>query len=343
MAVIAPAAASFLSSIRTSSTSSTSFIPLRARLIDHTFPKFPSFFLSPKPNPANTLKLASQSLSLRLLSPVGLFRSASLSDDLQASIEADQEVESELSDSETDQLLEHEHEQEEEEEDEDIEEERKKSSPSADGRLYVGNLPYSITSIQLADIFVEAGAVRSVEIIYDRVTDRSRGFAFVTMATVEDAEKAIRMFDSSQIGGRTVRVNFPEVPRGGEQKVLETKIKTSYQTFMDTPNKLYAGNLSWSVTSQSLRDVFSGQPGFLSAKVIFERETGKSRGFGFVSFSSAEEARAAVAAMNGVEVDGRSLRLNMASERARPPPPPTVDLNSEEAINKSEALSGASS
>lgn len=97
-----------------------------------------------------------------------------------------------------------------------------------------------------------------------------------------------------------MKVNFPEVPRGGEQKVLEPKIKTSYQAFLDTPNKIYAGNLSWCITSQALRDVFSDQPGFLSAKVIFERETGKSRGFGFISFSSAEEATAAITAMNGV-------------------------------------------
>lgn len=260
----------------------------------------------------------------------------------------------ELSESETDQLLDQEHEQEQEQEDVEEEEEeegeegesegeRLKPASSEDGRLYVGNLPYNITSLQLADIFVEAGAVRSAEIIYDRVTDRSRGFAFVTMATVADAEKAIRMFDSSQIGGRTVRVNFPEVPRGGEQKVLEPKIKISYQTFMDTPNKIYAGNLSWGLTSQTLRDIFSDQPGFLSAKVIFERETGKSRGFGFVSFSSDEEARAAITAMNGVEVDGRPLRLNMASEKARTSPPPTVELNSEGSLDQSEILSGVSS
>ncbi|KAL8161785.1 hypothetical protein V2J09_013274 [Rumex salicifolius] len=79
------------------------------------------------------------------------------------------------------------------EEDEDIEEERKKSAASANGRLSVGNLPYSSLLLNWP---IEAGAVHCVEIIYDRVTNRSRGFAFVTMG-VEDAEKPIRMFDSS--------------------------------------------------------------------------------------------------------------------------------------------------
>lgn len=71
-------------------------------------------------------------------------------------------------------------------------------SQSTEGRrLYVGNLPYAMTSSQLADIFAEAGRVVSVEIVYDRVTDRSRGFAFVTMGSFEEAKEAIRLFDGS--------------------------------------------------------------------------------------------------------------------------------------------------
>nr|DAD48325.1 TPA_asm: hypothetical protein HUJ06_018262 [Nelumbo nucifera] len=64
-------------------------------------------------------------------------------------------------------------------------------------RLYVGNLPFSMTSSHLAEVFSEAGQVDAVEIIYDRVTDRSRGFAFVTMGSAQDAKEAIRMFDGS--------------------------------------------------------------------------------------------------------------------------------------------------
>lgn len=184
-------------------------------------------------------------------------------------------------------------------------------------RVYVGNLPYSITSSELSQTFSEAGQVRSVEIVYDKLTDRSRGFGFVTMGNIEEAKEAIRTFDGSQIGGRTVKVNFPEVPRGGERKVMGPKIQSSNQSFVDTPHKIYAGNLGWGVTTQGLRDAFVDQPGFLSAKVIYERETGRSRGFGFVSFSSVESAQSALSSMNGVELEGRPLRLNMAADRAR--------------------------
>lgn len=103
-----------------------------------------------------------------------------------------------------------------------------------------------------------------------------------------------------QVGGRTVRVNFPEVPRGGEREVMEPKIQNSYKGFVNSPYKIYAGNLGWGLTSQSLRDAFADQPGLLSAKVIYDRQRGRSRGFGFVSFESAEDAETALNAMNGV-------------------------------------------
>ncbi|KAJ6756158.1 hypothetical protein OIU79_028547 [Salix purpurea] len=206
-----------------------------------------------------------------------------------------------------------------------------------EGKLYVGNLPYSMTSSELAEVFEEAGRVFSAEVIFDRVTDRSRGFGFVTMETVEEAKEAIRMFNGSEVGGRALRVNFPEVPRGGEREIMGPRIRSGYKGFIDSEHKIYAGNLGWRLTSEGLRDAFANQPGLLSAKVIYERETGKSRGFGFVSFESAENAEDALEAMNGVEVEGRPLRLNLAGERSYPPP--AQENNTENNLESSELLS----
>ncbi|KAG6580756.1 hypothetical protein SDJN03_20758, partial [Cucurbita argyrosperma subsp. sororia] len=221
------------------------------------------------------------------------------------------------------------------------EEDEQKVSASRDaGKLYIGNLPYAMTSSQLTEVFAEAGHVVSVQVIYDKVTDRSRGFAFVTMATLEEAKEAIRMFDGSLIGGRTVRVNFPEVPRGGEKEVMGPKIRSSYNKFVDSPHKIYAGNLGWGLTSQSLREAFENQPGILSAKVIYDRESGRSRGFGFVSFETAEDAESALDSMNGVEVEGRPLRLNMAADRA--PTSPAAFTRTENTIDSNELLTSIS-
>lgn len=79
--------------------------------------------------------------------------------------------------------------------------------------------------------------------------------------------------------------------------------------------------LSWNTTDESMRMAFedgAGVPGsVLDSKVILDRETGRSRGFGFVTFSSPDLASAAIAKMNGMDVDGRQVRVDMASSRQR--------------------------
>ncbi|MCD7451537.1 hypothetical protein HAX54_012523 [Datura stramonium] len=212
-----------------------------------------------------------------------------------------------------------------------------------DGRLYVGNMPFSMTASQLSEIFAEAGKVVNVEIVYDRVTVRSRGFAFVTMGSVEEAKEAIRLFDGSQVGGRTVKVNFPEVPRGGEREVMRAKIRSTNQGFVDSPHKLYASNLSWNLTSKALNDAFSDQPGFLSARVVYERDSGRSRGFGFITFSSAEAMNNVLNTMNEVELEGRPLRLSLTRQRAPLSSPPVVETSPENDSEHDEILSSLSS
>lgn len=97
-----------------------------------------------------------------------------------------------------------------------------------------------------------------------------------------------------------MKVNFPEVPRGGEREVMRAKIRDSNRSYVDSPHKLYAGNLGWNLTSQGLKDAFGDQPGVLGAKVVYERDSGRSRGFGFVSFETAQDLQSAMCAMNGV-------------------------------------------
>jgi cold-inducible RNA-binding protein len=80
--------------------------------------------------------------------------------------------------------------------------------------------------------------------------------------------------------------------------------------------KLYVGNLSYSVTSESLTQVFSAYGKVVSADVIMDRETGRSKGFGFVEMTTDAEATAAIAATNGMDVDGRALTVNEARPQA---------------------------
>ena len=80
--------------------------------------------------------------------------------------------------------------------------------------------------------------------------------------------------------------------------------------------KLFVGGLSWGTTDDGLRAAFEEFGEVTDAKVITERETGRSRGFGFVTYGTAEDAQAALNGMNGAELDGRTIRVDLANERS---------------------------
>lgn len=84
-------------------------------------------------------------------------------------------------------------------------------------------------------------------------------------------------------------------------------------------NKLYVGNLSYSMTDADLGDQFAEYGHVQSAKVMMDRDTGRSKGFGFVEMGSAEEAQSAINALNGKSVGGRALVVNVARPREERP------------------------
>ncbi|MBA0854739.1 hypothetical protein Goshw_004343 [Gossypium schwendimanii] len=206
-------------------------------------------------------------------------------------------------------------------------------------KLYFGNLPYNVDSAQLAGIIQEYGSPELVEkleernaglvsnfrtfegsiyngifadpvgckfehdVLYNRETGKSRGFAFVTMSTIEDCNIIIQNLDGSEYLGRTLRVNFSDKPRPREPLYPETEYK------------LFVGNLSWSVTSEILTQAFQEYGNVVGARVLYDGETGRSRGYGFVSYSTKSEMEAAIQSLNGVELEGRPLRVSLAQGR----------------------------
>jgi len=81
--------------------------------------------------------------------------------------------------------------------------------------------------------------------------------------------------------------------------------------------RLFVGGLSWGTDDAGLREAFEPYGALEDAKVITDRESGRSRGFGFVTFANQEDANTAMAAMDGASVDGRTLKVNEAHERTR--------------------------
>ena len=79
--------------------------------------------------------------------------------------------------------------------------------------------------------------------------------------------------------------------------------------------KMYVGNLSWSTTDEGLNEAFAAHGEVESANVVADRETGRSRGFGFVEMPNDDEAKAAMAALDGTEMDDRTIKVDEARPR----------------------------
>lgn len=82
-------------------------------------------------------------------------------------------------------------------------------------------------------------------------------------------------------------------------------------------SKLFVGGISWNTNDHTLQEAFSKYGEVVEARVIYDRESGRSRGFGFVTFNSAEDASAAIQALDQQELDGRRIRVNVANDRTR--------------------------
>ncbi len=83
--------------------------------------------------------------------------------------------------------------------------------------------------------------------------------------------------------------------------------------------RLYVGNLSYKTSSADLKQLFTPFGTIVSAEIVSDRDTGQSKGFGFVEMSTAEEAQAAISALNGTQHQGRSISVNEARPRAERP------------------------
>lgn len=172
-------------------------------------------------------------------------------------------------------------------------------------KLYVVNLPWSMSVGDLKNAFSECGTVTDVELIKNN-NGKSRGYAFVTMASGDEVQAVIDKFDSTEFSGRTIRVEYARTSKKPRpQPPAAVPIK-------DTQYKLYVSNLQWKVRSNHLREFFSANFNPVSSRVIFESPSGRAAGYGFVRFGTREEAEAAITALDGKQLMGRPVRLKLS-------------------------------
>lgn len=176
-------------------------------------------------------------------------------------------------------------------------------------RVYIGNIPRDVDTAELTRIVGEHGAVDKAEVMYDKYSGRSRRFAFVTTKTIEDANIIVEKLNGTEIKGRKIKVNITEKPL---TPVDVSLLQAEETQFLDSPNKVYVGNLAKTVTTDILKSFFSEKGKVLGARVSRELGTSKSRGFGFVTFSSDKDAEAAITFFNNTILEGQKIRVNKA-------------------------------
>jgi len=137
----------------------------------------------------------------------------------------------------------------------------------------------------------------------DKITGTSQSFAFVEFETVEDAEYCVRVLGNVKLYGRHVKINRAAKQSAGEDGEFNAK--------------LFIGNLDMEVDEKQLFDTFAQFGAVLSAKVMTEVDSDKSRGFGFCTFDSFEAADRAIECMNGQYLGGRPVSVGYAFTKVK--------------------------
>ncbi len=185
-------------------------------------------------------------------------------------------------------------------------------------KVYIGNLELQTTEETLRSEFSKYGQLVDITVVNDRATGASRGFAFATYSQPSDASNAIEALNGVELDGRELRVN---ISRPREMRQRSTSFGGgggAYRGSAPDNSKLFVGNLGWDTTSEDLLAAFSPYGDVIEAKVISDRETGNSRGFGFVTYSNDESAEDAIQNLDGVELDGREIRVNVSTPKKPP-------------------------
>uniref|UniRef100_A0A3B5LGS7 Polyadenylate-binding protein n=1 Tax=Xiphophorus couchianus TaxID=32473 RepID=A0A3B5LGS7_9TELE len=179
--------------------------------------------------------------------------------------------------------------------------------------VYIKNFGDDFTDENLKEVFSAFGRTLSVRVMKDE-KGQSRGFGFVNYAHHEDAQKAVDEMNGKELNGKTIYVGRAQkrMERQGELKRKFDQIKQDRIQRYQGVN-LYVKNLDDSINDDRLRKEFSPYGTITSAKVM--TEGGQSKGFGFVCFSSPEEATKAVTEMNGRIVATKPLYVALAQRR----------------------------
>lgn len=204
--------------------------------------------------------------------------------------------------------------------DSDVEEEQEESESKRSkveeepATLFVGRLSWSIDDEWLRREFEPLGGVISARVIMERSTGKSRGYGYVDFSSKSAAEKALQEYQGREIDGRPINLDMST----GKPHTSNPRTDRAKQ-FGDVPSApsdtLFVGNLSFNAQRDNLFNIFGEYGSVISCRIPTHPDTQQPKGFGYVQFSSVDEAKSALEALNGEYLEGRPCRLDYSTPK----------------------------
>ncbi|KAI0467882.1 hypothetical protein F4859DRAFT_492952 [Xylaria cf. heliscus] len=189
-------------------------------------------------------------------------------------------------------------------------------APTEDERdrrtVFVQQLAARLRTKELKEFFEKVGPVNEAQIVKDRISGRSKGVGYVEFKN-EDSVTAALQLTGQKLLGIPVIVQLTEAEKNRQVRNTDGSGHGNSVPF----HRLYVGNIHFSITEQDLQNVF--EPfGELEFVQLQKDDTGRSRGYGFVQFRDADQAREALEKMNGFDLAGRPIRVGLGNDKFTP-------------------------
>lgn len=179
--------------------------------------------------------------------------------------------------------------------------------------VFVQQLAARLRTKELKEFFEKVGPVNEAQIVKDRISGRSKGVGYVEFKN-EDSVTAALQLTGQKLLGIPVIVQLTEAEKN--RQVRNTETSGTHANSIPF-HRLYVGNIHFSITEQDLQNVF--EPfGELEFVQLQKDDNGRSRGYGFVQFREADQAREALEKMNGFDLAGRAIRVGLGNDKFTP-------------------------
>ncbi|XP_023648746.1 poly(U)-binding-splicing factor PUF60a isoform X1 [Paramormyrops kingsleyae] len=214
-------------------------------------------------------------------------------------------------------------------------------------RVYVGSIYYELGEDTIRQAFAPFGPIKSIDMSWDSVTMKHKGFAFVEYEVPEAAQLALEQMNSVMLGGRNIKVGRPS--NIGQAQPIIDQLAEEARAF----NRIYVASVHPDLSDEDIKSVFEAFGRIKSCTLARDPTTGKHKSYGFIEYDKAQSAQDAVSSMNLFDLGGQYLRVGKAVTPPMPlltpatpgglPPAAAVAAAAATAkITAQEAVAGAS-